>query len=353
MNKQKKHIQIVFTLAGLVAGVCYSVFSDNQIKPIPYINGISIGLIIGYLVSILEVYFFAPKEQHFSFLSKVALKTVSYVLLSGIVIIGVKGFNESIYFGQGFWDYVKGARFQNFLYNEDFEIIMIYTLMLMGITIFIKELSRKLGQGILLNFITGRYHKPREEERIFMFLDIKNSTSLAEKMGISTYFKMLNNFFFDVTSQIVLSGGIIYRYVGDQVVFTWKVQDKLKNTNCIKGYFNAKKQMQHLQPIYLEKYGEYPEFRASIHCGKVIVGEIGDVKSQIVFLGEPMYVTAKIEKKCGELGENILLSAEFADKIVLPDYYLLYPAGQLEVEFIDQPLNLFSIREQELELEIA
>lgn len=350
-NNLKTHI--IFTLAGLAAGLVYSIFSDNQNKPIPHINGMSIGMIFGFLVSVLELYFFNPREHQFTFLTKVSLKTGCYFLLSGMIIIGVKGFNESIYYNQPFLEYLKAPRFKNFIFEEDLNIIMIYTLLLVAITNFTKELSRKMGQGVLLNYISGRYHKPREEERIFMFLDIRSSTSLAEKMGISLYYKMLNNFFYDVTRQIVVAGGVVYRYVGDQVVFSWKVEDKQKNTRCINGYFNAKKQMQLLRQAYLEKYGEYPEFRASIHCGKVIVGEIGDVKSQIVFLGAPMYATAKIEKKCGELGEDMLISAEVLEKIALPENYQIYPAGSLEVDFLDQPLELFIIKEQELELVTA
>jgi adenylate cyclase len=342
---------LIFTFSGLVAGIIYSIFADKLNEPITLFNGMLIGTIFGFLVSAFELYVFNPREPQFPFLSIVATKSLFYFLLSAFVTLGIKILNESLYYGQSFEEYLRGPRFRKFLYEEDLPIILIYILLLLGLTIFFKEINRKMGQGILLNFITGRYHKPREEERIFMFLDIKNSTGMAEKMGTTTYFEMLNNFFFDITSQVVKAKGIIYRYVGDQVVFSWKLENnKILNSNCIPAFFSAKKYMDLQRPKYLAKYGLFPDFRASIHGGKVIVGEIGDVKSQIVFLGEPMYVAGKIEKKCSEMGEDIMVSDYILDKIELPAEFLGQPVGTLELDFLDQPMKLYTIRKKEQEL---
>jgi len=40
-------------------------------------------------------------------------------------------------------------------------------------------------EGELLNFVLGKYHTPREVEHIFCFIDLKGSTTTAEKLGIS------------------------------------------------------------------------------------------------------------------------------------------------------------------------
>ena len=51
------------------------------------------------------------------------------------------------------------------------------------IIIFFRQLDRILGPGVLLSYLLGRYHRPHREARIFMFLDLKSSTSLAEELG--------------------------------------------------------------------------------------------------------------------------------------------------------------------------
>jgi adenylate cyclase len=79
----------------------------------------------------------------------------------------------------------------------------------------------------------------------------------------------------------------------------------------------------------------------------VVRGEIGDVKSQIVFSGEILYITSIIEKKCGELGQDILLSADIMQRISLPVIYQMKQAGKLQLD--GQILDLYTIEELELE----
>jgi len=59
---------------------------------------------------------------------------------------------------------------------------------------FVLMLRRMLGPNVLLNFFTGRYHTPVEEERIFLFVDIVSSTTIAEKIGDLNFHVFLNDY---------------------------------------------------------------------------------------------------------------------------------------------------------------
>ena len=61
---------------------------------------------------------------------------------------------------------------------------------------------------------------------------------------------------------------------------------------------------------YQSKYGMVPEFKAGIHCGRVIVTTIGKQKKDIVYHGDVLNTTARIEKKCNELQVKLLVSAD-------------------------------------------
>src|SRR4030095_13515842 len=50
-------------------------------------------------------------------------------------------------------------------------VLVFYCLVIYSLLVFFLQVNRLLGAGILWKFIRGKYHKPREEERIFMFLD--------------------------------------------------------------------------------------------------------------------------------------------------------------------------------------
>ncbi|MCP4713222.1 MAG: hypothetical protein GY869_31715, partial [Planctomycetes bacterium] len=87
--------------------------------------------------------------------------------------------------------------------------------------LFILQVSDKFGQGVLVNFLLGKYHQPKEEERIFMFLDLKSSTTYAEKLGHLRYSRLIQDCFFDITEVILRHDAVIYQYVGDEVILSW------------------------------------------------------------------------------------------------------------------------------------
>ena len=49
-------------------------------------------------------------------------------------------------------------------------------------TLVILQVNDKYGPGVFVSFLLGKYFQPRKEERIFMFLDLRSSTSIAEKL---------------------------------------------------------------------------------------------------------------------------------------------------------------------------
>ena len=339
---------LTITITGLALGVCYPIFAMEFDKPIAFINGLSIGGIGGLLIAIFELYILNPKNRKYSFPVIVSIKTLIYTTLFFFLIIFIKGFIESITIGQPFFEYIQSSVFQSFLWKEDFDVIMIYSLVMVGLIIFSRQMNRKIGQGVLFSFISGRLHEPVEEVRVFMFLDLKSSTTIAERMGAIRFYELLNDFFFDMTKSIEAGRGTIYRYVGDQVVLTWRLRDPEQNAYCVRTYLNIKRAFKGLSEKYFEKYGFVPEFRAALHCGKVIRGEIGDIKSQIVFHGEPLFVTGKIEKLCGKLNHSLLLSEPLKNQIKLPPLLHFQEVQYLpEQHFDDLPFGLFTIVEKE------
>lgn len=260
-----------------------------------------------------------------------------------ILVPLVLTFTGSIETKTGFFRYLVGDEMVQFIFYEDYYLIVLYTLFLSSTIIFTHQLSRKLGQNVLWNFITGKYRRPKEEERIFMFLDLNDSTPIAEKLGDIEFNNLLNEIFYDLTSTILSTYGEIYRYVGDEVVITWKMKNGLKHANCIRTFFQVKYTIRILREKYMTRYGFVPTFSAGYHCGKIIVGEIGDVKSQITFLGDVLYSTSIIEKKCRQLGKENLVSDTLLKRISLPEIYEMKPAGTIDTH--SRSMDLYTITE--------
>ena len=90
---------------------------------------------------------------------------------------------------------------------------------------FTVQVDRLLGRGVLVSLLLGRYHRPREEVRIFLLVDLRDSSRIAEELGNMRYLAFLKRFIADISTSAIRFGGRIYRYVGDQVILTWKQVD--------------------------------------------------------------------------------------------------------------------------------
>lgn len=148
-----------------------------------------------------------------------------------------------------------------------------------------------------------------------MFLDIKSSTTIAEKIKHKKYFELLNDFFNDVTDPIIYNKGEIYQYVGDEITVSWKLENQIENLNCINCFFEIDKLIQNLGDRYTDKYNLIPEFKAGLHVGEVIKGEVGVVKKEIVFSGDVLNTTSRIQAECNRLNSTLLISKDLLDKL--------------------------------------
>jgi adenylate cyclase len=198
----------------------------------------------------------------------------------------------------------------NFITSFAFLTIEIYIPLAIGCSLFFTEVSDNIGQGVLINFFTGKYHQPIEEERIFMFLDMKDSTSNAEELGHVKYFKMLREYYADLTDSIIESGGEIYQYVGDEVVVTWKQKNDKINNDCINCFFAMKSALSNHANKYNLEFGLVPTFKVGIHLGRVTTGEIGMIKKEIIFSGDVLNTTARIQGLCNKYAIDLLTSEQ-------------------------------------------
>ena len=181
-----------------------------------------------------------------------------------------------------------------------------------------------------------------EEDRIFMFLDMKSSTTHAEKLGAGRYSMLVRDCFFDMTKAARLSNAEIYQYVGDEAIFTWKTSESnLKNS--IQHYFNFRENLRQRSSYFRNQYGIVPEFKAGIHHGRVIRTQVGVLRKSIAFHGDAINTASRIQGKCNELGKDLLVSAAVRDG--LPETFGINAEGCYPLRGKDCKVNIFSVTE--------
>lgn len=214
---------------------------------------------------------------------------------------------------------------------------------IVAITQFLLQINSKFGHGIFWDIIRGKYNTPKEERRIFMFLDINSSTSIAENLGDQKYHELLKDFFSDITNPIIDNKGEIYQYVGDEVVVAWKYEDGIENGKCINCFFDIKTHISSLKEKYLKHYGIVPAFKAGIHCGKVIAGEVGIIKRDITYSGDVLNTTSRIQSLCKEFNQEIIASADLITELGITSRYNLTTLGSIKLRGKEKEMMLVAL----------
>jgi adenylate cyclase len=340
-NRKLKGVAL-WAVLGIVLGAIFPFLALNGTLP-QLRNGIIAGFLVGTLGSLVESYLLQQRFRRFPFSIVLFLRVIFYLLLIGSAVIIVIAFHLSgkhgITIGEAFYD----SEFREFLTGGEFYLIVLYTVIAGVIINFIRQINRLLGQGVLLNYITGKYHRPVEEDRIFMFLDITSSTTIAERLGHTLYHQFLNDFFYDITLPIIESGGEIYQYVGDEVVVTWRPKKGLPEGECITCFFDIRDTIAEQKQAYEDKYGVVPGFKAGFHYGRVITAEVGDIKKEIAFHGDVVNTASRIQAQCRIAGKELLVSRDLLDRLPTMQGYDCESVGAILLRGKEKEVDLFSI----------
>jgi adenylate cyclase len=266
-------------------------------------------------------YFYTILVVSIGFIIVVAIITV----IMGIVLIGIQK-------GNPFSDPSANAAFRSFLRDKSHIKAAVVWSFIVGVTQLLLQVSSKFGHGTFWNMLRGRYNTPREEKKIFMFLDINSSTTIAEQLGDEKYHALLKDFFADITYPILDNKGSIYQYVGDEVVIAWDYKDGKENMQCIRSFYDMRSYIGQNREKYLQRYGLVPSFKAGIHCGKVIGGEVGIMKRDITYSGDVLNTTSRILNKCSELNQDLIVSDELLSEINSVKDYIRRPLGAIKLK---------------------
>ena len=301
----------------------------------------------GFLAGGTIVYFLKEWVRKLPLWAVIILDSVVIVTLIIVITLPASLIYNSFYFQKPPWDGLVMIHSFDFMQSFGLLHTIIFWTIISMLTMIVLQVNEKYGQGVFLDLLRGRYHRPKVETRIFMFLDIRSSTSIAERLGHVRWFEFLNDFFNDITEPIIDSKGKIYQYVGDEIIIYWDVWDGLENNNSIRSFFYIKQRIQELSEKYKASYGVAPRFKAAIHCGEVTTGEIGKIKKDIVFTGDVLNTTARIQELCNVYEAELLVSQEVMDRVTDSLQPLIVkPVGYIELRGKQTPVSIFAVSEE-------
>ena len=217
-------------------------------------------------------------------------------------------------------------KMSTFLFNSTTLFFLIVILIASYVYQLLYTTIHQIGHGPLGKIMMGYYQKPREENLIFIFLDLQSSSKFAEILGHEKYSYFIQDCFRFLTNPIIVSRGRVYQFVGDEVVVTWNA-NKLRNyKRAVDFFYFYKDELQRQKEYFETKYGLQPVFTASINTGEVMATEVGEIKKEIAFHGDVLNTAARIQKQCKRYRKNILVTRNFASQLISAktDYKIKY-----------------------------
>jgi adenylate cyclase len=221
---------------------------------------------------------------------------------------------------------------------------VLFSLWVSAVFVAVTALDRMVGHEVLLGIFTGRYLTPRAEQRVFLFADLAGSTALAERLGDLAFHRYLDDLFCELSEPIARHRGRIYRYVGDEVIVTWRdrgdgraVADALACARACAALTAAR--ARHFEAAY----GRAPRLRYALHAGPVVTGKMGDMKREIVFLGDTVNTTARLEETARRHDCDLVMSEAVLSRLDPPADLPVRPLPQAAIRGKAEHVAVYAI----------
>ncbi len=304
-------------VATTALGAGYSFITGGQPR-----LGLVAGFHIGLLLSAFELFFvqspMGARLRRLPLLVFVAFATIAWALL--------------IYFGIYVSSpFLLGIDMTGYVFDARDVKGMIFALALAFLSTFFLRIQSLIGTKILFSFLIGRYHRPVREDRVFMFLDIADSTRLSEEFGDVKIQALIGRFFFDIARPIAEHGGETYRYIGDEIVVSWPMSKATQDSRCLRCVVDVQNLLEARSEEYRREFGVVPRFRIGMHGGPVVIGEVGDSRRAIVYFGETVSIAVALQAACKRVDRDFLVSADLLSRLATGEPFDSSSLGPLEL----------------------
>jgi class 3 adenylate cyclase len=182
-----------------------------------------------------------------------------------------------------------------------------------------------------------------EEERAFMFIDLNNSTMLAEKLGHMKYSKFLTSYYELLLWYAGKYKAETYQVVGDEIVLTWPIKNLSDSRNPFQLHYTLERALLSREEFFWSKYQTMPRFTSSVHKGKVAMSYIGGQLKDRAYHGDVLNTAARMLEQAKLKKVKLVTSADFLSGVINSNPFIVHALGPLKVRGKSNPLELFSI----------
>ena len=151
-----------------------------------------------------------------------------------------------------------------------------------------------------------------EEYVVAMFVDMRGSTNLGERVLAYDVVFILNRFFTELSSALTDSHGHYAQFAGDGLMALYGLEPERKTRACADALAGAREMFRRigiLNEQLQREFGESVQMGIGIHGGDAIVGTMGPPKTPLLTaVGDNINIAARLEAQTKTLGCDLIVS---------------------------------------------
>ncbi len=300
------------------------------------VNVLLVSFVIGFLLISVLRRFFRHSSPWVHLILKTLILIAAGLIMSFLIYISFEMLIRHRSFDAAIDRFFQNTFRAQWIIPKMAEWTVLYILTQLAI-----EVNEKYSPGVFFDIIMGKYLQPREESRIIVFIDLRNSTPIAEKLG-NNYFQFIRDFIFCISAGIMEHDGRIYQYVGDEIVAWWPTS-KLNAKKAISSLIESRKILNINTNVFMSNYDIVPEYKAGMHTGMVIVGQVGISKKELVMSGNTINTASRIRSACTDLNQKFLVSKDIIDILEMKDWQS-ESMGEVDLKGKNENIELFALK---------
>lgn len=333
---------VLFRFVGLSSVPAFATLDYDSLEhAVLFRRAVIVGCVIGTFFFFISRGLDTPAIRRRPYGMLIVLHALSNIICVSLVLIGLTVVNVVVEH-----EALTASVFKSRLISINFVVLFIYYSLVSFAFFIIREIDKKFGPGNLRKLVVGAFYHPREIEIIVMFIDLKDSTTYAERLGHLKFGSLIQDCFIDM-SVVIDFEAQFYQYVGDESILLWDVADGIKSANCLQAYFEFSRRLDARRDYYQSRYGLMPKFKAGVNIGLATVLEVGEIKREISYLGDVLNTAARIQGLCNTHGENLLISETLRQRLVsVPEELEINTIGTTKLRGRDKEVRLYSVRQR-------
>ena len=200
--------------------------------------------------------------------------------------------------------------------------------------------------------------KAEERPIAILFCDLRNFTNLSSKSHNFDLAFMLNKFYTALGEPILMNNGVIYQYMGDEIIGVFGSTGGSAQKNCqdaIRAALGMQYALDLLNRTELKDIGVKLQSGIGINFGTAFIGHLGHPTHRVFsVIGDPVNVASRIQSETKKTNTSILIS-DTVYHSVDEDSIIIGKIFKNEVAGKEEALKLYELKgfkNMDLQLEL-